>query len=263
MHSEARFRRPASVRPRPRAARPRDRRKHAENNLPPQTAAPALPRKPASRHQVPQAHQRPARRPSSNPGTPPPLRYSPARQGPPHKRAGRETTRRRQSWPRHRAPGGGPRTDASRLRPPQQAEHGCLPAGQRKQPAAPQDGIPRPEPGPTIPIGLDLFHDWSRPRPRRYQHGFSTRSGNDGKQPAHSEQTGHKTGLVHSGADRPVSRVYGRYIRRSGYRTSSPVIVRPISIRWLSDVPSKMVKILEDMGRVIGIPAWPPIGAYG
>jgi hypothetical protein len=31
---------------------------------------------------------------------------------------------------------------------------------------------------------------------------------------------------------------------RSGYRTSSPVIARPISIRWISDVPSKMVKIL-------------------
>jgi hypothetical protein len=29
-----------------------------------------------------------------------------------------------------------------------------------------------------------------------------------------------------------------------GYRTSSPVIVRPISIRWISDVPSKIVKIL-------------------
>jgi hypothetical protein len=28
------------------------------------------------------------------------------------------------------------------------------------------------------------------------------------------------------------------------YRTSSPVIVRPISIRWISEVPSKMVKIL-------------------
>ncbi len=33
----------------------------------------------------------------------------------------------------------------------------------------------------TIPISLDLFHDWSRPEGSRYQHGFSTRSGNDGK----------------------------------------------------------------------------------
>jgi hypothetical protein len=30
-----------------------------------------------------------------------------------------------------------------------------------------------------------------------------------------------------------------------GYLTSSPVIVRPISIRWISLVPSKMVKILD------------------
>jgi hypothetical protein len=29
------------------------------------------------------------------------------------------------------------------------------------------------------------------------------------------------------------------------YRTSSPVTVRPISIRWISDVPSKMVKIVD------------------
>ena len=55
--------------------------------------------------------------------------------------------------------------------------------------------------------------------------------------------------------ERPVFGVNDRYIRRSGYRTSSPVIVRPISIRWISDVPSKMVKILECMGRVSGIPA--------
>jgi hypothetical protein len=34
-----------------------------------------------------------------------------------------------------------------------------------------------------------------------------------------------------------------------------PVIVRPISIRWISLVPSKIVRILESMGRVIGIPA--------
>jgi len=33
----------------------------------------------------------------------------------------------------------------------------------------------------TLTIGLDLFCDWSRPMEPRYQHGFSTRSGNDGK----------------------------------------------------------------------------------
>jgi hypothetical protein len=27
------------------------------------------------------------------------------------------------------------------------------------------------------------------------------------------------------------------------YRTSRPVTARPISIRWISDVPSKMVKL--------------------
>jgi hypothetical protein len=29
--------------------------------------------------------------------------------------------------------------------------------------------------------------------------------------------------------------------------------------RWISEVPSKIVKILEGVGRVIGIPARPPI----
>jgi hypothetical protein len=31
----------------------------------------------------------------------------------------------------------------------------------------------------------------------------------------------------------------------SGYRTSSPVTARPMSIRWISLVPSKMVKIVD------------------
>jgi hypothetical protein len=47
----------------------------------------------------------------------------------------------------------------------------------------------------------------------------------------------------------------------AAYRTSNPVTVLPTSIRWISLVASKMVKILECMGRVIGIPArgfrWP------
>jgi hypothetical protein len=51
----------------------------------------------------------------------------------------------------------------------------------RNPPAAPQDGLASKEPVRAIPIGLDLFHDWSRPQELRYQHGFSTRSGNDGK----------------------------------------------------------------------------------
>jgi hypothetical protein len=39
------------------------------------------------------------------------------------------------------------------------------------------------------------------------------------------------------------------------YRTSSPVTVRPISIRWISDVPSKIVKILAEGAVSAG--QWP------
>jgi len=53
-----------------------------------------------------------------------------------------------------------------------------------------------------------------------------------------------------------------------GNRTSNPVTARPgparpMSMRWISLVPSKIVKIREGMGRVIGIPARPPIGPCG
>jgi len=37
------------------------------------------------------------------------------------------------------------------------------------------------DPAPTIPIGLDQFHYWSRPQPPKYQHNISSRRGNDGK----------------------------------------------------------------------------------
>src|SRR5271170_3419432 len=70
----------------------------------------------------------------------------------------------------------------------------------------------------------------------------------------HVSDNAYKRLRSHSRVGRTASRVHDRYIRRSGYRTSSPVTVRPISIRWISDVPSKMVKILECMGGVIGIP---------
>ena len=53
------------------------------------------------------------------------------------------------------------------------------------------------------------------------------------------------------------------YIGRSDYLTSRPVMDRPMSIRWISDVPSKIVNILEVVGRVISIPARPSIGPYG
>ena len=36
-------------------------------------------------------------------------------------------------------------------------------------------------PARSIPIGLDLYRDWFRPYGLRYQHRFSTRSGNDRK----------------------------------------------------------------------------------
>jgi hypothetical protein len=48
--------------------------------------------------------------------------------------------------------------------------------------------------------------------------------------------------LVHSTANQPAFRVHDRYIRRSGYLTSSPVTAHPMIIRWISDVPSKIVK---------------------
>jgi hypothetical protein len=37
-----------------------------------------------------------------------------------------------------------------------------------------------------------------------------------------------------------------------GYRTSSPVTARPMIILWISDVPSKIVKIVAGTGKVIG-----------
>ena len=55
---------------------------------------------------------------------------------------------------------------------------------------------------------------------------------------------------------RPASRVNDRYIRRSGYRTSSPVTARPMIIRWISDVPSKIVKILASRCRRSPRPSW-------
>jgi hypothetical protein len=69
-------------------------------------------------------------------------------------------------WPCHRLPL--PRPASVRPRPqPASANHRTTSRGRN--------------PIRTIPIGLDLFCDWSRPQGFRYQHGFSTRSGNDGK----------------------------------------------------------------------------------
>jgi hypothetical protein len=156
-----------------------NRRKHADNNLPPKPQ-PRLSREKASQPTPSTAsRQRPARRPSSGPGRPPLPRY-PSGPAPGQRRA---------------------QDSRIPLRTPRQAGH-----GRRKPSAAPQDGTAWPEPGPTIPIGLDLFYNWFRPLGFRCQHGFSTQSGNDGKQPARFGQCGHETGPVNSRADRPASR---------------------------------------------------------
>ena len=77
---------------------------------------------------------------------------------------------------------GGRRTDATahsarRVKP----DHGHRRPPSAGTPAAPQTAPRGRNPIRTIPIGLDQFCDWSRPQGFRVQHGFSTRSGNDGK----------------------------------------------------------------------------------
>jgi hypothetical protein len=131
------------------------------------------------------------------------------------------------------------------LRPPRQAGHG------RRRPPAQGIGTRRTasrsrHPAHTVQL-VYLFRDWFGPQGFRYQHGFSTRSGNDGKQPVCYGQTGHETGRLTLGQNGPspgytIGISAGR-VRSLAYRTSSPVTVRPISIRWISDVPSKIVKI--------------------
>ena len=74
----------------------------------------------------------------------------------------------------------------------------------------------------------------------RGQHQLITLSGTDGNQPGITGQT----------ADRQKPEFTGPFkIRASAticgyYRTSSPVTALPMIMRWISDVPSKMVKIL-------------------
>jgi hypothetical protein len=130
---------------------PRDRRNYAEKQPPAPNRSPGPPaKKPAILRQVPHARQRPARRPSSSPGTPPPLRYSPARQHPPPQAPGRQTTRRRQAGPstgRRRPQVSCIRTTASRTRPPQPAT------------GSPPDGIAGAGPGLH-------YTNWSRPMSR-------------------------------------------------------------------------------------------------
>jgi hypothetical protein len=44
------------------------------------------------------------------------------------------------------------------------------------------------------------------------------------------------------------------------YRTSSPVTVLPMIMRWISDVPSKIVKLVEV--RAVSAGRWPDSDAY-
>jgi hypothetical protein len=75
----------------------------------------------------------------------------------------------------------------------------------------------------------------------RGQHQLSTLSGTDGNQPGITGQT----------ADRQKPEFTGPFkIRTSAmtcgyYRTSSPVTALPMIMRWISDVPSKIVKFVE------------------
>jgi hypothetical protein len=49
----------------------------------------------------------------------------------------------------------------------------------------------------------------------------------------------------HSGVERPAFDAANTYNHSSGNLTSSPVTDQPMIIRWISDVPSKIVKILD------------------
>jgi hypothetical protein len=96
---------------------------------------------------------------------------------------------------------------------------------------------------PMKAIGLDLFLiglDHRAP-------GISTDSarapemtGNNRHDPGKPDT---RRGRLAAEWNGPSPWVNDRYIRTQRYRTSSPVTVRPISIRWISLVPSKMVKI--------------------
>ena len=68
-----------------------------------------------------------------------------------------------------------------------------------------------------------------------------------------------RTGRPTPGRNGHAPRVNDRYTSRSAYRTSSPVTARPMIIRWISDVPSKIVKILAVRAVYAGQrPAEPP-----
>jgi len=67
-------------------------------------------------------------------------------------------------------------------------------------------------------------------------------------------------------ADRPKPEFAGPFkIRASAttcgyYRTSSPVTALPMIMRWISDVPSKIVKLMEV--RAVSAGRWPARRAF-
>ena len=88
-----------------------------------------------------------------------------------------------------------------------------------------------------LPIGLDQSNNWSRPYDPvsvRIQHAVPKRREITGT--IRTNATREETARTHSW---PGPR------RIHPHRTSNPVTARPISIRWISDVTSKIVKILE------------------
>ena len=87
-------------------------------------------------------------------------------------------------------------------------------------------------------IGLDL-----------YRPGISTDSARGpettGNNRHHSDNTDTRTGRLTPEWGGPPSVLRPRKTAGQAYRTGSPVTARPMIMRWISLVPSKMVKIVE------------------
>jgi hypothetical protein len=99
--------------------------------------------------------------------------------------------------------------------------------------------IPRPLRGPRLRSGaVPRRAYWFRPMGSRYQHGFSTGSGNDGKQPAPTGQSGHETGPPSPSAGRPVHVQHDPRNSRSECEYQPFSNCRAITTRWIWFVPS-------------------------
>ena len=72
----------------------------------------------------------------------------------------------------------------------------------------------------------------------RYQHGFSTGSGNDGKQPSRTGQTGHQNGPSSSALDNLFPNQKNQRIRRSTPEYTYLSSCLAMTIRWIWFVPS-------------------------